>query len=184
MAMSSHSLSHRPPAAAHLTPGGAVHPGWFAPMPEVEEDHQAAPDILFEVFTQILKIAGSLDRSASDALEDLHLTAGAFNALVELGKVGEQGIAPSELARRLAVARRTATLYVDILTRHGWAVREAHPDDRRMVLARLSDKGRELLERDGARYQARLAELLGEISPVQAERLRQLLGQIIAEIRV
>jgi DNA-binding MarR family transcriptional regulator len=179
MAMSSHSLTHRRGAA-----GGLVHPGWFAPIPEVEEDHQASPDVLFDVFTQILKIAGALDRSASDALEDLHLTAGAFNALVELGKVGEQGIAPSELARRLAVARRTATLYVDILTRQGWAVRESHPDDRRMVLARLSDKGRELLANDGERYQARLAELLGEMTPVQAERLRQLLGQIIAEIRV
>ncbi len=185
MAMRSHSLSHHPLETAGRVPAsGLVHPGWFAPMPEVEEDHQAAPDVLFDVFTQILKIAGALDRSASDALEDLHLTAGAFNALVELGKVGEQGIAPSELARRLAVARRTATLYVDILTRQGWAIREAHPDDRRMVLARLSDKGRALLEHDGPRYQARLAELLGEISPVQAERLRQLLGQIIGEIRV
>jgi DNA-binding MarR family transcriptional regulator len=181
MAMSSHSLSdHRVGVAAR----GAVHPGWFVPMAELEEDHQAAPDVLFDVFTQILKIAGALDRSASEALEDLHLTAGAFNALVELGKVGEQGIAPSELARRLAVARRTATLYVDILTRQGWAVRTSHPDDRRMVLARLSAKGQELLATDGQRYQARLAELLGEVSPVQAERLRQLLSQITAEIRV
>jgi DNA-binding MarR family transcriptional regulator len=185
MAMSSHSLTtHRPEVPGRMASSGLVHPGWFAPIPEVEEDHQAAPDVLFDIFTQILKIAGSLDRSASDALEDLHLTAGAFNALVELGKVGDHGIAPSELARRLAVARRTATLYVDILTRQGWAVREAHPDDRRMVLARLSDKGRELLETDGRRYQTRLADLLGEMSPVQAERLRQLLGQVIAEIRV
>jgi DNA-binding MarR family transcriptional regulator len=161
-----------------------VHPGWYAPMPEVEEAEQATTDVLFDVFTQILKIAGALDRSASDALEDLHLTAGAFNALVELGKVGDQGIAPSELARRLAVARRTATLYVDILTRQGWAVREAHPEDRRMVLARLSEQGQRLLAEDGTRYQGRLAELLGEMSPVQAERLRQLLSQITAEIRV
>ena len=183
MAMSSHSLSHHRSEIAGRA-GGPVHPGWFAPMPVVEEDHQASTDVLFDVFTQILKIAGALDRSASDALEDLHLTAGALNALVGLGKVGDQGIAPSELARRLAVARRTATLYVDILTRQGWAVREAHPEDRRMVLARLSDKGKELLAADGERYQARLAELLGEMTPVQAERLRQLLGQIIVEIRV
>lgn len=185
MAMSSHSLSHhRPGVTGRASATGLVHPGWFAPIPEVEEEHQAAPDVLYDIFTQILKIAGSLDRSASEVLEELHLTAGAFNALVELSKVGDQGIAPSELARRLAVARRTATLYVDILTRQGWAVRESHPDDRRMVLARLSDKGRELLENDGQRYQARLGELLGEMPPVQAERLRQLLAHIIAEIRV
>lgn len=186
MAMSSHSLSDRQPSPVRRsTNSSQVHPGWFSPVTAIEaEEEQASPDVLFEVFTQILKIAGALDRSASDALEDLNLTAGAFNALVELGKVGDQGVAPSELARRLAVARRTATLYVDILTRQGWAVREAHPADRRMVLARLSDKGKELLESDGEHYQRRLAELLGDISPVQAERLRQLLSQITADIRV
>lgn len=186
MAMVSHSLSHRsvstrkPPANAP-----SIHPGWYA-LPEAtdEEPVEASPEVLFEVFTDIQKIAGSLDRYASEALDDLHLTAGAFTALVELGKVGDAGVAPSELARRLGVARRTATLYVDILTRQGWAVREAHPEDRRMVLARLSDAGKRLLEEDGERYQRRLAELLGDISPVQAERLRQLLGQITAEIRV
>ena len=185
MAMSTHSLPDSAyMAATRPVQSGKVHPGWLAPLQAVEDDEHASPEMLFDVFTQILKIAGALDRSASEALEDLHLTAGAFNALVELGKVGEQGIAPSELARRLAVARRTATLYVDILTRQGWAVRESHPDDRRMVLARLSEKGKHLLEADGERYQRRLADLLGEMSPVQAERLHQLLSQITAEIRV
>ena len=187
MAMVSHSLSEPRVAPGDTEAGNtSIHPGWFSPVVvEVEEEEQqASPQVLFDVFTDILKIAGSLDRYASEALEDLHLTAGAFTALVELGKVGETGVAPSELARRLSVARRTATLYVDILTKHGWAVREAHPQDRRMVLARLSDEGKRLLEEDGERYQRRLAELLGDMSPVQAERLRQLLGQITADIRV
>jgi DNA-binding MarR family transcriptional regulator len=162
----------------------AIHPGWFSPVTVMEEEElQASPEVLFDVFTEILKIAGSLDRYASEALEELNLTAGAFTALVELGKVGEAGVAPSELARRLSVARRTATLYVDILTRQGWATREAHPEDRRMVLARLSDEGKRLLAEDGERYQRRLADTLGDLSPVQAERLRQLLGQITAEAR-
>jgi DNA-binding MarR family transcriptional regulator len=186
MAMSTHSLHDRTLHPQHRDNSGSrVHPGWYTHMSALDDvPDKASTDVLFDVFTQILKIAGALDRSASDALEDLNLTAGAFNALVELGKVGDDGIAPSELARRLAVARRTATLYVDILTRQGWAVREAHPGDRRMVLARLSDKGRALLEQDGERYQRRLAELLGDISPVQAERLRQLLEQVTADIRV
>ena len=127
---------------------------------------------------QLLKTAGALDRAATEALADLDLTAGAFGALLELGEVGETGVAPSELARRLAVARRTATLYVDILTRHGWAERRAHPADRRMVLAVLTPAGRRLLDDLGAAYKRRLAALLGEISPIQAERLRQLLALI------
>jgi DNA-binding MarR family transcriptional regulator len=186
MALVSHSLSSRTVTISRPDPRRpAIHPGWFSPIVAMEEEEsQASPEVLFDVFTEILKIAGSLDRFASEALEELNLTAGAFTALVELGKVGEAGVAPSELARRLSVARRTATLYVDILTRQGWATREAHPEDRRMVLARLSDAGKRLLAEDGERYQRRLAETLGDLSPVQAERLRQLLGQITAEIRV
>jgi DNA-binding MarR family transcriptional regulator len=96
-------------------------------------------------------------------------------ALVELSEVGDAGVAPSQLARRLSVARRTATLYVDILARHGWATREAHPDDKRMVLARLTPEGAALLERVGHAYQHRLSLLLGEMTPSQAEMLQDLL---------
>lgn len=127
---------------------------------------------------QLLKTAGALDRAATDALADLDLTAGAFGALMELGEIGDRGLAPSELARRLAVARRTATLYVDILARHGWAVRVPHPEDRRMVLASLTPAGKQLLAELGGAYKQRLALLLGDISPLQAERLRQLLALI------
>lgn len=155
----------------------SVHPGWLISDSVVSIDpHENEDALRFDAFMQLLRTAGALDRAATDALSDLDLTAGAFGALVELGIVGDSGVAPSELARRLAVARRTATLYVDILTRHGWAQREAHPDDRRMVLARLTPAGEALLEELGEAYKRRLSQLLGEITPLQAERLRQLLA--------
>ncbi len=157
----------------------AVHPGWLlSEAPTDVPTRETEDGLRFGAFMQLLRTAGALDRAAADALSDLDLTAGAFGALVELGVVGDAGIAPSELARRLAVARRTATLYVDILTRQGWAQREAHPDDRRMVLARLTPLGYRLLDELGDAYKRRLSLLLGDISPLQAERLRQLLALI------
>lgn len=162
----------------------AVHPGWLSAEPRLTppaaEETEATR---FAAFSQLLKTAGALDRAATDALADLDLTAGAFGALLELEKVGETGVAPSELARRLAVARRTATLYVDILARQGWAERRAHPADRRMVLAVLTPVGRRLLDELGAAYKRRLAALLGDINPIQAERLRQLLALIPTDVR-
>lgn len=155
-----------------------VHPKWLV----VNDTLQAAVELedtsRFTAFMQLLRTAGALDRAATDTLADLDLTAGAFAALLELANNQPTGIAPSELARRLSVARRTATLYVDILSRHGWAERNAHPDDRRMVLARLTPKGLQLVSEQRDRYQRRLAALLGDLSPLQAERLRQLLGVI------
>lgn len=156
----------------------AVHPKWLAFTTATEAVHDPEDATRFAAFRQLLKTAGALDRAATDTLADLNLTAGAFGALLELGETHPVGLAPSELARRLAVARRTATLYVDILARHGWAERHAHPEDRRMVLARLTPSGEQLLDELGAAYKRRLAALLCDITPPQAERLRQLLTLI------
>ncbi|MCO5217783.1 MAG: MarR family transcriptional regulator [Thermomicrobiales bacterium] len=159
----------------------SVHPKWLVFDDSWQAPHEAlanADSLRYHAFMQLIRTAGALDRAATDALVDLELTAGAYGALVELAEVGETGIAPSELARRLAVARRTATLYVDILAKHGWATREAHPEDRRMVLARLTPAGAELLERVGHAYQHRLSLLLGDMSSYQAEMLQELLAII------
>ncbi|MCC6314177.1 MAG: MarR family transcriptional regulator [Thermomicrobiales bacterium] len=163
---------------AHLATR-AVHPGWLAAEPPVDAAMADGPQAArFAAFLQLQKTAGALDRAATDVLADLHLTAGAFAALLALEDAGERGLAPSELARKLAVARRTATLYVDILTRNGWAERHAHPADRRMVLAVLTPSGLALLDDLGEAYKRRLAALMDGISPIQAERLRQLLALI------
>jgi|GEM_PF-994478 len=161
----------------------AVHPGWFMPEPiDVPVDDGPDETTRFSAFRQLMRTACALDRAAVDALADLDLTAGAFFALLELEAAGPKGLAPSELARRLAVARRTATLYVDILTRQGWVERQAHPDDRRMVLASLTPVGNRLLVELGAAYRRRLASLLGDMSSIQAERLRQLLALVPLDV--
>lgn len=161
----------------------SVHPGWLVNEPPANRAEPGTEHTLrFAAFTQLLRTAGALDRAATDVLADLDLTAGAFGALLELDAAGERGLAPSELARRLAVARRTATLYVDILTRQAWAERHAHPDDRRMVLARLTPAGVRLVAELGDAYRVRLAALLGDISPLQAERLRQLLALLPVDV--
>ena len=165
-------------APNHAAAMPAVHPKWLAFACGPEGVHDPEDATRFNAFRQLLKTAGALDRAATDTLADLNLTAGAFGALLELSDAHPIGVAPSELARRLAVARRTATLYVDILARHGWAERHAHPEDRRMVLARLTPAGEDLLDELGAAYKRRLAGLLCDISPPQAERLRQLLTLI------
>jgi DNA-binding MarR family transcriptional regulator len=156
-----------------------VHPGWLLQEPiPAEPARETEDEARFGAFMQLLRTAGAIDRAAADVLSDLDLTAGAFGALLELGAAEPTGLAPSELARRLAVARRTATLYVDILERQGWAERNAHPDDRRMVLASLTPVGNRLLSELGEAYKRRLASLMSDMTPLQAERLRQLLGVI------
>jgi DNA-binding MarR family transcriptional regulator len=51
----------------------------------------------------------------------------------------------SEIAAALAVSLATATGVVDRLVERGIALREDDPEDRRVVLCRLSDRGHELI---------------------------------------
>ena len=162
----------------------AVHPGWLSGHicgTGDEVDHGAEVAARFSAFAQIMRTAGALDRAATDILSGLGVTAGAFFALLELQAVGPTGIAPSELARRLAVARRTATLYVDILVKHGWVSREAHPLDRRMILARLTEDGNTVLTSIALTYKAQLARLLEPIGLDRALKLHELLNEVPLE---
>ncbi len=161
-----------------------VHPGWLTAEPrryDDEEDRAVTESARFSAFAQLMRTAGALDRAATDILGSLGVTAGAFFALLELESVGQQGIAPSELARRLAVARRTATLYVDILVKHGWVSREAHPDDKRMILARLTESGYEVVQGAALQYKAQLARLLSSLDATHAFRLHELLDLVPLE---
>jgi hypothetical protein len=47
-----------------------------------------------------------------------------------------------------------------------------------MVLARLTPTGESLLADHADAYKQRLAQLMGDITPLQAERLRQLLSLV------
>lgn len=161
-----------------------VHPGWLSD--DVRDEAHIAEVTFgqtarFAAFAQLMRTAGALDRAATDILADLGITAGAFFALLELEAIGEAGMAPSELARRLAVARRTATLYVDILVKNGWVSREAHPDDKRMILARLTEEGLGLLRGEGRAHKALLARLMDTLNVIQAARLQHLLDIVPLE---
>ena len=169
---------------AFLDNASAVHPGWLSDsIREITDsvDDSVEESARFSAFAQLMRTAGALDRAATDILNGLGVTAGAFFALLELQTVGDNGIAPSELARRLAVARRTATLYVDILVKHGWVSREAHPEDKRMILARVTQSGADLLAGVAQTYRAQLSRLLEPLSVLQAAKLHELLNGVRLE---
>ena len=161
-----------------------VHPGWLMAghrYQEPIEDSAEKQAVQFAAFAQLMRTAGALDRAATDILAELGVTAGAFFALLELAACKEEGLAPSELARRLAVARRTATLYVDILLKNGWVSRMAHPDDKRMILAKLTPAGEELLATIGVQFKAQLGHLMDSLTMNEARDLRELLGRVVLD---
>jgi len=69
-----------------------------------------------------------------------------------------------QLASSLGVAMSTATGIVDRLVEQGLLVRQEDPEDRRLVVVRLSEGGRETLERPHRVSQQRMLSLLDRLS--------------------
>lgn len=69
-----------------------------------------------------------------------------------------------QLASSLGVAMSTATGIVDRLVEQGLLVRQEDPEDRRLVVVRLTDRGRETMERPHRVSQQRMLSILDRLS--------------------
>jgi DNA-binding MarR family transcriptional regulator len=107
-----------------------------------------------EVLSRISRLAHHLDRRRAAAFSAHGLEPWEFDVLAALRRSGEPyQLTPGQLVHETLVTSGTMTNRVDRLSARGLVAREEHPDDRRGVLVRLTDDGREAVD-------AALADLL------------------------
>lgn len=85
---------------------------------------------------------------------------------------------PAELARAIGTTGATATRTVDALVERGLAERRPDPDDGRCVLALATERGRAFAADRRRAFAAMLDGLLADLDPADAERARELLGEL------
>lgn len=73
----------------------------------------------------------------------------------------------TDIASALAVSLATATGVVDRLVEREMVIRDSQPEDRRVVLCRLSDKGEEMISRLWQLARSRASDLLKAMVPEQ-----------------
>ncbi len=93
--------------------------------------------------------AAHVERSLTRALEPFGLTAAQFELLVVIDRLSGSGAGCSELGRHLAAPGPDVTRMLDRLDSAGLVSRNRDENDRRVVHAALSDKGRQLLAEVG-----------------------------------
>jgi len=85
----------------------------------------------------------------------------------------------SEIASALGVSLATATGVVDRLVEREIVVRESLPDDRRVVLCRLSDKGEKMIGGLWHLARERLRELLEVVEPAKLALVTEALEALL-----
>lgn len=83
-------------------------------------------------------------RFLSHLARRLGVTRTELDAVEELSQ--RDGVSPGELGERLSLTSGSVSSLLDRLERLGWANRERHPEDRRMVLASLTAAGEVIAE--------------------------------------
>ncbi len=108
---------------------------------------------------------------------ELDMSTPQFKALLLISE--EEGIRMRELARRLGGSFSNATVLVDRLVDKGFVERLAEPQDRRVVLVRTTEEGRQLIEQLITSWRTLSASLLETLSAGDLDTVREALRVLL-----
>ena len=139
-----------------------------------------------EVLSRISRLAHHLDRRRAAAFSAHGLESWEFDVLAALRRSGKPyQLTPGQLLRETLVTSGTMTNRVDRLAARGLVHRNDHPGDRRGVLVRLTDQGRQTVDAALADLLDAERAMLGGLTDAErsqlVEVLRQLLTQTLAD---
>lgn len=134
------------------------------------------PSTLYLVKRLEMAIRAQMD----DVLRGLGLTTNQYTALTVLERRG--GISSAQLARRSFVRPQTMHVMVNALERRGLIQREADPNDRKVLRARLTDRGRALLMQATPRIDELEARLFAQLNAESRAGFRTILRQGIVAL--
>ncbi|MEJ7870854.1 MAG: MarR family transcriptional regulator [Rubrobacteraceae bacterium] len=104
---------------------------------------------------------------------ELDMSTPQFKALLLISE--EEGIRMRELARKMGGSFSNATVLVDRLVERGLVERMAEPEDRRVVLVRVSEEGRFLIEQLVTSWRAISPSVLETLAPKELDTVHDAL---------
>ena len=116
----------------------------------------------------------------ADLQHSAQLSLGDYQVLVYLSEEPEQRLRMCDLAGRLHLSPSGLTRRLDGLVRLGYVTREPSTEDRRVLLAVLTDRGRTALERAAPHHVHSVrARLIDQLTPEQVS----VLGDVFVKVQ-
>ncbi|MDT0395300.1 MULTISPECIES: MarR family transcriptional regulator [Streptomyces] len=134
-----------------------------------------------EVLSRVSRLARHLDRARRLAFAEHGLESWEFDVLTALRRAGTPyQLSPGQLLTQTLVTSGTMTNRIDRLTKKGLVERLPDPSDRRGVLVRLTEEGRDRADQALAGLLAQERAILAELTRAQRGELAGLLRQLTA----
>ncbi|MCA0375425.1 MAG: MarR family transcriptional regulator [Gemmatimonadetes bacterium] len=122
--------------------------------------------------------AANAERFLARALEPFGVTAGQYELLQAIEAIEASGGGCSELGRRVAAPGPDITRMIDRLLAAGLVARHRNENDRRVVHAVLTEKGRALLAEAAPVVRKAEQTIFGGLAGDQQDTLAELLGGV------
>jgi DNA-binding MarR family transcriptional regulator len=116
--------------------------------PTLQEDlRQTRPfsSLQQEAYLSVVRTTSALSDRVEDLLKPYGVSGTQYNVLRILRGAGEGGLCRNELRDRMLTRMPDMTRLLDRMEEAGLVTRSRERDDRRMVLTRITERGRELL---------------------------------------
>jgi DNA-binding MarR family transcriptional regulator len=134
-----------------------------------------------EVALNLARTAEYVGSRAAGVFKQADLTPTQYNALRILRGAGEEGLSCGEISERMVTKDSDITRLLDRLERRGLISRERPETNRRVVMARITDAGLQLLAELDEPVNESHRKLLGHLGKQQLRTLNELLESLRAD---
>lgn len=147
-----------------------------APTPQLD----TPSNLEHQVYLTVQRLAADLGHQTAELLKGSGLSPAQFNVLRILRGAGEGGLTCGEIGERLITRDSDVTRLLDRLEKQALVSRVRSTQDRRVVLTRITEKGRSLLADLDQPLAALHRAQLGRLGPGKLAQLLALLGEAAA----
>ena len=128
-----------------------------------------------EAYLSVVRTSTALTDAMEDLVKERGISATQYNVLRILRGSGAEGLCRNELRDRMLTRMPDMTRLLDRMEEAGLVVRAREGDDRRMVMTRITEKGRRLLDDLDAPVMALHRKQMAGLTDVQLRSLSDLL---------
>ena len=159
-----------------MRPKGDIEP---VAASEVRENPRAwteSQGVALGVWIALARCYATFTKAVAAKVQGYELTVPQFGALEALYHLGPLSL--GDLADKLLVTGGNVTFVMDRLEAQGLVARYRSDTDRRVVLARLTESGRDLVARVFPEHAEYIEQLCRHLDPAEQDELRRLLKQL------
>jgi DNA-binding MarR family transcriptional regulator len=135
------------------------------------------PPLEDQVFVAVLKAADHLGQRAEQLLKSYGLTGTQYNVLRILRGAGQGGLPCRSVGDRMISHDPDMTRLLDRMEKREWITRERQKDDRRVVKARITPLGLEILKKLDQPVHDMHKRQFKHMSTAKLKQLAELLGE-------